>query len=206
MCLPINLEDDGYNMIHTHDDRAAFVLAGARSVLRCTVDSCGGAVLYLLPAAARLFSLSTLGPSSCSTLTIVQSLASTAPPADHAEKDSQGPQSDSPTSDAYAPAYDASFYTLRWAVSGRAVLGGRVPGCELLQLVQARGVRGLCCRDRRGRQPALRPPNAQLQMGSCKTPLPSQPAISNVQCSLRNVYRRDFITDFSRVEGIPVSL
>lgn len=27
-CLPINLEDDGYNMVHTHDDYAAFILAG----------------------------------------------------------------------------------------------------------------------------------------------------------------------------------
>ena len=28
VCLPVNLEDDGYNMIHTHDDYAAFILAG----------------------------------------------------------------------------------------------------------------------------------------------------------------------------------
>lgn len=79
VCLPINLEDDGYNMVHTHDNSAAFILA------------------------------------------------------DHAEKGSKGPQSDSPTSDSYAPAYNASFYTL----------------------------------------------------------------------SLRNVFRREFITDFSRVEAIP---
>ena len=44
--------------------------------------------------------------------------------ADHAEKGSKGPQSDSPTSDSYAPAYNASFYTLRyylfigWGVAG----------------------------------------------------------------------------------------
>ena len=29
-CLPVNLEDDGYNLIHTHDDYGAFILAGAR--------------------------------------------------------------------------------------------------------------------------------------------------------------------------------
>lgn len=28
VCLPVNLEDDGYNMIHTHDQSAAFILAG----------------------------------------------------------------------------------------------------------------------------------------------------------------------------------
>jgi hypothetical protein len=28
VCLPVNLEDDGYNMIHTHDDKSAFILAG----------------------------------------------------------------------------------------------------------------------------------------------------------------------------------
>lgn len=28
VCLPINLEDDGYNMVHTHDNYAAFILAG----------------------------------------------------------------------------------------------------------------------------------------------------------------------------------
>lgn len=28
VCLPVNLEDDGYNMIHTHDRGAAFILAG----------------------------------------------------------------------------------------------------------------------------------------------------------------------------------
>lgn len=28
VCLPVNLEDDGYNMIHTHDQNAAFILAG----------------------------------------------------------------------------------------------------------------------------------------------------------------------------------
>lgn len=78
-CLPVDLEDDGYNMVHTHDNYAAFILA------------------------------------------------------DHAEPGSQGPQSDSPTSDAYAPSYNGTLYTL----------------------------------------------------------------------SLRNVYRREFITDFSRVEGIP---
>jgi hypothetical protein len=38
--------------------------------------------------------------------------------ADHAEPGSAGPQSDSPTSDAYAPAYSTSFYTLRWARGG----------------------------------------------------------------------------------------
>eukprot|EP00887_Chlorella_sp_A99_P000674 scaffold5.g674.t1 len=79
-CLPINLEDDGYNMVRTHDDYGAFVLA-----------------------------------------------------ADHAEEGSRGPASDSPTSDAYAPAYNASFFTL----------------------------------------------------------------------SLPNVYRREYITDFSRVEALP---
>lgn len=36
--------------------------------------------------------------------------------ADHAEKDSKGPQSDSPTSDAYAPSANnaTAFFTLRW--------------------------------------------------------------------------------------------
>ena len=28
VCLPINLEDDGYNMVHSHDNSAAFILAG----------------------------------------------------------------------------------------------------------------------------------------------------------------------------------
>jgi hypothetical protein len=64
VCLPVDLEDDGYNMVHTHDNDAAFILA------------------------------------------------------DHAEPGSAGPQSDSPTSDAYAPAYSTSFYTLRWARGG----------------------------------------------------------------------------------------
>ncbi|KAL6770526.1 hypothetical protein ACKKBF_B31605 [Auxenochlorella protothecoides x Auxenochlorella symbiontica] len=79
VCLPSNLEDDGYNMVETHDSAAAFVLA------------------------------------------------------DHAEPGSRGPTSDSPTSDAYAPAYNASMHTL----------------------------------------------------------------------SLRNVFRRDFLADFMRVEGLP---
>ena len=26
-CLPVDLEDDGYNMVHTHDESAAFILA-----------------------------------------------------------------------------------------------------------------------------------------------------------------------------------
>lgn len=78
-CLPARLEDDGYTLIHTHDNKAAFVLA------------------------------------------------------DHAEPGSWGPLTDSPTSDAYAPAYAASLHTL----------------------------------------------------------------------SLPGVYRRDFVTDFTRVEGIP---
>ena len=45
-------------------------------------------------------------------------------PADHAEKGSKGPQSDSPTSDAYAPSFNnlTSFYTLRWG-------GGAAQGC-----------------------------------------------------------------------------
>lgn len=79
-CLPVNLEDDGYNIVHTHDEAAAFILA------------------------------------------------------DHAEPGSWGPTSDSPTSDAYAPAYNASLHTL----------------------------------------------------------------------SLSEVYRRDYVTDFGRVEGLPV--
>jgi hypothetical protein len=29
MCLPANVEDDGYNLIHTHANDGAFVLAGA---------------------------------------------------------------------------------------------------------------------------------------------------------------------------------
>lgn len=53
-------------------------------------------------------------------------------PADHAEKGSKGPQSDSPTSDAYAPAYNASFHTLRFAptcsVAGAAVAAAA--GCS----------------------------------------------------------------------------
>lgn len=54
--------------------------------------------------------------------------------ADHAEPGSWGPSADSPTSDAYAPAYNVSLHTL----------------------------------------------------------------------SLPDIYRRDFVTDFSRVEGMPV--
>lgn len=77
-CLPAKLEDDGYNLVHTHDNAAAFILA------------------------------------------------------DHAEPGSWGPTADSPTSDAYAPAYNASLHTL----------------------------------------------------------------------SLPDIYRRDFVTDFSRVEGL----
>jgi len=79
-CLPANLEDDGYNIIHTHDEQGVFVLA------------------------------------------------------DHAEPGSKGPMLDSPSADAYAPAYNASLHTL----------------------------------------------------------------------SLGMVYRRSFITDFARVEGLPV--
>ena len=78
-CLPAKLEDDGYNLVHTHDGAAAFVLA------------------------------------------------------DHAEPGSWGPSADSPTSDAYAPAYNVSLHTL----------------------------------------------------------------------SLPDIYRRDYVTDFSRVEGLP---
>lgn len=77
-CLPAKLEDDGYNLVHTHDNAAAFVLA------------------------------------------------------DHAEPGSWGPTADSPTSDAYAPAFNASLHTM----------------------------------------------------------------------SLPDIYRRDYITDFSRVEGL----
>jgi len=78
-CLPASLEDDGYNLVSTHDDAGVFVLA------------------------------------------------------DHAEPGSRGPSSDSPSADAYAPAYNVSLHTL----------------------------------------------------------------------SIGNVYRRAFITDFSRVEGVP---
>lgn len=56
--------------------------------------------------------------------------------ADHAEEGSRGPTSDSPVSDVYAPAYNATFYTL----------------------------------------------------------------------SVRNVYRRDFIVDFTRIEALPVGV
>jgi hypothetical protein len=80
-CLPADLEDDGYNLIHTHDKYGAFVLA------------------------------------------------------DHAEPGSRGPSLDSPTADAYAPAYNASLHTL----------------------------------------------------------------------SLEHVYRRSYIPDFGRIEGVPVS-
>jgi len=80
-CLPANIEDDGYNLIHTHEEEGVFVLA------------------------------------------------------DHAEPGSMGPKLDSPTSDAYAPAYNASLHTL----------------------------------------------------------------------SLGMVYRRSYVTDFARVEGIPGS-
>ncbi len=31
-CLPANLEDDGYNLVHTHDDYGAFILAGGARV------------------------------------------------------------------------------------------------------------------------------------------------------------------------------
>lgn len=54
--------------------------------------------------------------------------------ADHAEEGSRGPTSDSPVSDVYAPAYNASIFTL----------------------------------------------------------------------SIRSVYRRDFVVDFTRIEGLPV--
>ena len=43
VCLPVNLEDDGYNMIRTHDDYAAFILAGggwAEHVPALTLVSC----------------------------------------------------------------------------------------------------------------------------------------------------------------------
>ena len=78
-CLPASLEDDGYNLVGTHDDGGVFVLA------------------------------------------------------DHAEPGSMGPSSDSPAADAYAPAYNASLHT----------------------------------------------------------------------ASIADVYRRLFITDFARVEGVP---
>ena len=78
-CLPVNLEDDGYMLVKTHDGWGTFVLA------------------------------------------------------DHAEPGSTGPLVDSPVSDAYSPAYNGSLYTL----------------------------------------------------------------------SLKNIYRRDYITDFARVEGLP---
>jgi sortilin len=81
-CLPALLEDDGYNLVYTHDESAAFVLA------------------------------------------------------DHAEPGSWSAEVDSPTSDAYAPAYNASLHTM----------------------------------------------------------------------SLADVYRREFVTDFSRIEGVPVRL
>lgn len=35
VCLPINLEDDGYNMVHTHDNYAAFILAGGQPLMCC---------------------------------------------------------------------------------------------------------------------------------------------------------------------------
>lgn len=57
-CLPASLEDDGYNLVSTHDDGGVFVLA------------------------------------------------------DHAEPGSMGPTSDSPSADAYAPAYNASLHTM----------------------------------------------------------------------------------------------
>ena len=57
-CLPGNLEDDGYNMVRTHDGWGTFILA------------------------------------------------------DHAEPGSRSSGSDSPTSDAYAPAYNASLFSL----------------------------------------------------------------------------------------------
>ena len=79
-CLPADLEDDGYNLMHTHDGTGVIVLA------------------------------------------------------DHAEPGSRGPSLDSPTADAYTPAYNASLHTL----------------------------------------------------------------------SLERVYRRSYITDFSRVEGVTV--
>lgn len=78
-CLPVNLEDDGYNLVKTHDDYGVIVLA------------------------------------------------------DHAEPGSTGPMTDSPVSDAYSPSYNSSLYTV----------------------------------------------------------------------SLKNVYRRDYMTDFTRVEGLP---
>lgn len=57
-CLPANIEDDGYSLVHTHDEDGVFVLA------------------------------------------------------DHADPTSRGPMEDSPSADAYAPAYNASLHTL----------------------------------------------------------------------------------------------
>lgn len=57
-CLPASLEDDGYNIVRSHDKKASVILA------------------------------------------------------DHAEPGSFGPQTDSPTSDMYTPAYNASLHTL----------------------------------------------------------------------------------------------
>jgi len=57
-CLPANIEDDGYSLVHTHDEEGVFVLA------------------------------------------------------DHADPGSKGPTEDSPSADAYAPAYNASLHTL----------------------------------------------------------------------------------------------
>ena len=81
-CLPASLEDDGYNLVQSHNKDGAYILA------------------------------------------------------DHAEPGSWGPETDSPTSDVYSPAFNASLHTV----------------------------------------------------------------------ALEDVYRRDFIADFSRIEGLSVGI
>lgn len=108
-----------YNMVHTHEDYASFILAGAseREMVACSCLRlcCFRAASELCLRSGRLQRCRWAHPRLPSLPPSPHAAA-----ADHAEKGSRGPQSDSPTSDAYAPGYtnDTSFYTLRsvWLV------------------------------------------------------------------------------------------
>lgn len=116
--LPLSflLLSRSYNMVHTHEDYASFILAGGLAGLDAPPGRC--AVLrQQSPGSRRCAGAGAALGSPTSTFPATLSLPRPTCPAaaDHAEKGSRGPQSDSPTSDAYAPGYtnDTSFYTLR---------------------------------------------------------------------------------------------
>lgn len=138
VCLPVDLEDDGYNMVHTHGGDAAFILAGAPSrgrrgvcVLEASMREWRRAAWGLLECTQACMHASCSGlpePLACWPLRTMRCpAAAAANGADHAEPGSAGPQSDSPTSDAYAPAYSTPFYTLRWGRWAAAAQPRRVP-------------------------------------------------------------------------------